>query len=73
MARLLTIVVTFPHRLGDVINKWRKTELGIPTIAASMGPSLPTYLKIPHTYCWSPALVPKPKDWGVEIGRSNSL
>ncbi|KAK0710025.1 UDP-glucose,sterol transferase [Lasiosphaeria miniovina] len=32
-----------------------------------MGPSITTYLRIPHTYCWSPALVPKPTDWGSEI------
>jgi len=24
-------------------------------------------LKIPHTYCWSPALLPHPKDWGSHI------
>lgn len=33
-----------------------------------MGPSLPEALKVPHTYCWSPALVPKPKDWPAHIG-----
>lgn len=27
------------------------------------GPNLATTLKIPFTYCWSPALVPKPADW----------
>jgi UDP:flavonoid glycosyltransferase YjiC (YdhE family) len=27
-------------------------------------------LKIPHTYCWSPALIPKPKDWGHNISIS---
>ena len=27
-------------------------------------------LKVPHTYCWSPALVPKPKDWGPHISIS---
>jgi UDP:flavonoid glycosyltransferase YjiC (YdhE family) len=27
------------------------------------GPSLTATLKIPFTYCWSPALVPKPADW----------
>ena len=24
-------------------------------------------LRIPHTYLWSPALIPKPKDWGPQI------
>lgn len=32
------------------------------------GPMLAEALKIPFTYCWSPALVPKPKDWGPHIG-----
>lgn len=27
------------------------------------GPSLADMLKVPVTYCWSPALVPKPADW----------
>lgn len=26
-------------------------------------------LKIPHTYCWSPALVPKPNDWPTHVGK----
>ncbi|ETS77967.1 hypothetical protein PFICI_10029 [Pestalotiopsis fici W106-1] len=53
--------------LGDVINAWRKHELRLEEIPASMGPSLVEYLRIPHTYCWSPALVAKPTDWGSEI------
>lgn len=32
------------------------------------GPLIAETLKIPFTYCWSPALVPKPKDWGPHIG-----
>lgn len=27
-------------------------------------------LKIPHTYCWSPALIKKPSDWPFYIGKS---
>lgn len=27
-------------------------------------------MRIPHTYCWSPALIPKPKDWGQHISIS---
>ncbi|KAI7973718.1 hypothetical protein EIK77_004324 [Talaromyces pinophilus] len=30
-------------------------------------PSMISRLKIPHTYCWSPALIPKPSDWGSHI------
>jgi len=27
-------------------------------------------LKVPHTYCWSPALIEKPPDWGSHISIS---
>ena len=59
------------HSLGDVINHWRQQQLELDKLSNSMGPSVTTYLRIPHTYCWSPALVPKPTDWGSEIGKSN--
>ncbi|GKZ18507.1 hypothetical protein AbraIFM66951_003387 [Aspergillus brasiliensis] len=48
--------------MGDVINHWRK-GLGLEEIAMFEGPRLAEILKIPFTYCWSPALVPKPSDW----------
>ncbi|KAI8279275.1 Sterol 3-beta-glucosyltransferase [Colletotrichum sp. SAR11_57] len=53
--------------LGDVINAWRRKDLELAAIPASMGPGITTFLKIPHTYCWSPAVVSKPADWGPEI------
>ncbi|OHF01558.1 hypothetical protein CORC01_03048 [Colletotrichum orchidophilum] len=52
--------------LGDVINKWRKS-LDLEKVAMFDGPMLTKSLKIPFTYCWSPALVPKPRDWGSHI------
>ncbi|KAH8879710.1 sterol glucosyltransferase [Thozetella sp. PMI_491] len=52
--------------LGDVINEWRN-ELDLEQIAFSDGPSLAEILRVPFTYCWSPALVPKPQDWGPHI------
>ncbi|KAL5041625.1 hypothetical protein BDW71DRAFT_217628 [Aspergillus fruticulosus] len=48
--------------VGDVINQWRK-ELGLDEVAMFEGPRLAEILKIPFTYCWSPALVPRPSDW----------
>lgn len=30
-------------------------------------PTTVARLKIPHTYCWSPSLIPKPEDWGEHI------
>lgn len=63
----LTILI---HSLGDVINEWRD-KLDLEPIAFSDGPNLAETLKIPFTYCWSPALVPKPGDWGAHIGKSD--
>lgn len=54
-------------RLGDVINRWRAT-IDLEPIPMAEGPSLAETLKIPFTYCWSPALVPKPWDWAEHIG-----
>ncbi|KAE8157889.1 UDP-Glycosyltransferase/glycogen phosphorylase [Aspergillus tamarii] len=48
--------------VGDVINEWRK-ELDLDEVAMFEGPQLAEILRIPFTYCWSPALVPKPSDW----------
>ncbi|KAK4205486.1 hypothetical protein QBC40DRAFT_320357 [Triangularia verruculosa] len=53
--------------LGDVINGWRTKDLGLSPVPASLGPELISHLAVPYTYCWSPALVPKPADWGQNI------
>ncbi|KAF2829543.1 UDP-Glycosyltransferase/glycogen phosphorylase [Ophiobolus disseminans] len=52
--------------LGDIINKFRNT-LDLEDVPNSVGPVLAEALKIPHTYCWSPALVAKPPDWPSHI------
>ncbi|KAH7134914.1 sterol glucosyltransferase [Dendryphion nanum] len=52
--------------LGDIINKWRNT-IDLEPIPTSVGPVLAEMLEIPFTYCWSPALVPKPDDWASHI------
>ncbi|KAJ5193384.1 hypothetical protein N7449_009526 [Penicillium cf. viridicatum] len=52
--------------LGDVINRWR-VSMDLEPIPATEGPSLAETLKVPYTYCWSPALVPKPQDWPSHI------
>ncbi|KAJ7621159.1 putative UDP-glucose,sterol transferase [Roridomyces roridus] len=52
--------------LGDVINKWRNS-IDLPPVPLSEGPALADTLKVPFTYCWSPALVPKPADWAPHI------
>ncbi|KAJ6442575.1 UDP-glucose,sterol transferase [Purpureocillium lavendulum] len=53
-------------RLQDVINSWRKT-LDLEPVPFSEGPGLAETLKVPVTYCWSPALVPRPADWPSHI------
>lgn len=52
--------------LGDVVNTWRK-GLELEPLSASTGPLLAETLGVPFTYCWSPALVPKPTDWATNI------
>ncbi|KAK6837332.1 hypothetical protein RU639_001540 [Aspergillus parasiticus] len=52
--------------LGDVINKFR-SDIDLEPVPSSEGPSLAETLKVPFTYCWSPALMPKPADWPSHI------
>ena len=42
-------------------------------VPSSEGPFLASILKIPHTYCWSAALVPKPTDWASHIGEDELI
>ncbi|KAI9648613.1 hypothetical protein NHQ30_003251 [Ciborinia camelliae] len=56
--------------LGDVINRFRERSLGLEPISLIWAPGMLSRLRIPHTYCWSPALIPKPKDWGNYISVS---
>lgn len=56
----------FPFRIGDLINKFRRS-LDLEEVPVTEGPKLLETLNIPFTYCWSPALVPKPLDWPAHI------
>ncbi|ETN41570.1 uncharacterized protein HMPREF1541_03506 [Cyphellophora europaea CBS 101466] len=49
--------------LADVINAFREHTLGLAHIPLTEGPTMLETLQIPHTYCWSSALIPKPRDW----------
>ncbi|KIW11297.1 hypothetical protein PV08_10597 [Exophiala spinifera] len=53
--------------LGDDLNRFRQNVLHLQAINLSRAPNQVTKLKIPHTYCWSPSLLPKPSDWGEHI------
>ena len=56
--------------LGDIINRFRAKCLELDPISLIWAPGMLHRLKVPHTYCWSPALIPKPKDWGPNISVS---
>ncbi|MCJ1391251.1 hypothetical protein MMC18_004114 [Xylographa bjoerkii] len=53
--------------LGDLVNKFREKDLGLEPVSTLWAPGSLFRLKVPYTYLWSPALVPKPSDWGPEI------
>ncbi|KAI5927322.1 hypothetical protein F4810DRAFT_360708 [Camillea tinctor] len=53
--------------LGDVINRFRTKILDLEPLSLLWAPAVLTRLRIPYTYCWSPALIPKPNDWGQHI------
>ena len=58
--------------IGDIVNRWRSRSLDLEPIIESDGPKLLEKLAVPHTYCWSPALVPRPSDWPEHIGKWGS-
>jgi len=59
----------YDRSLADLINGWRKNVLELEPVPATEGPNLAETLQVPFTYCWSPALVAKPPDWGSHIGQ----
>lgn len=56
--------------LGDLVNKFRQRTLGLEPVSTMWAPGMISRLKVPHTYCWSPALIPKPVDWPSQINIS---
>ncbi|KAI8799228.1 hypothetical protein BJ742DRAFT_847371 [Cladochytrium replicatum] len=53
--------------IGDIINDFRRHTLGLDELYSTNGPYLLKDLLVPHTYIWSPSLIPKPRDWGSHI------
>ncbi|KAE8334729.1 hypothetical protein BDV24DRAFT_172028 [Aspergillus arachidicola] len=53
--------------LGDLINRFRRRVLGLNPLDAVRAPSMVHRLRVPYTYLWSPALLPKPHDWPENI------
>lgn len=56
--------------MGDVINNFRVRTLRLEPVSVLWAGGLISRLEVPYTYCWSTALIPKPKDWGPHIGIS---
>ena len=66
MSYSLVEMLTF-QGLGDLVNRFRVQTLGLEPISSIWSPGQLYRLKVPHTYMWSPALIPKPADWGPEV------
>ncbi|KAL9104167.1 MAG: hypothetical protein Q9163_000866 [Psora crenata] len=56
--------------LGDIINRFRQKSLQLEPLSLMWAPGMASRLRIPYTYCWSPALIQKPGDWGSHISIS---
>ncbi|PLB51339.1 UDP-Glycosyltransferase/glycogen phosphorylase [Aspergillus steynii IBT 23096] len=56
--------------LGDVVNNFREYTLGLAPLSTLTATGLLARLKVPQTYCWSPALISKPSDWASHISIS---
>ncbi|GAB7355814.1 hypothetical protein MBLNU459_g6487t2 [Dothideomycetes sp. NU459] len=56
--------------ISDIINHFRERTLHLDAISPAWGHVLFQRLKVPFTYCWSEALIPKPADWGPHINIS---
>lgn len=55
-------------RISDIMNTFRTKTLGLSSLSLRSGAGMIDRLKIPWTYCLSPALIPKPDDWKNHIG-----
>ncbi|KAJ5761948.1 CAZyme family GT1 [Penicillium nucicola] len=53
--------------LGDLLNTLRKNTLSLQPLDTMTAPSILHRLHVPHSYLWSPSLLPKPPDWADNI------
>ncbi|KAJ6085371.1 hypothetical protein N7499_005000 [Penicillium canescens] len=68
----------FPHPLANIqstsldkkITNYLSYILLEELIWEGLGDTINSFRPIPYTYCWSPALIPKPEDWGTSISVS---
>jgi sterol 3beta-glucosyltransferase len=52
----------FWHIVAPYINQWRQEQLDLPPIGTDLN-ELDQFHRTPTLYCYSPTLLPKPKDW----------
>jgi sterol 3beta-glucosyltransferase len=53
----------FWRSVAPYINQWRQEQLDLPPFGEDQN-ELDQFRRTPTLYCYSPALLPKPKDWG---------
>ncbi|CAF0801884.1 unnamed protein product [Adineta ricciae] len=53
--------------MRNIINEFREDTLGLPLLHTRQAVGIMMDEHVPHTYCWSPSLVPKPSDWPTHI------
>ena len=53
--------------MSDLVNEFRRDILGLPALHTRQAIRILIDERVPHTYCWSPSLVPRPKDWPAHI------
>uniref|UniRef100_A0A6B2L0G3 sterol 3beta-glucosyltransferase n=1 Tax=Arcella intermedia TaxID=1963864 RepID=A0A6B2L0G3_9EUKA len=53
--------------IKDLFDDFRMKELNLPAASSTEGCSLVHTRKVPHLYCWSPSVLPKPRDWEDHI------
>lgn len=53
--------------MHTIINEFRKDTLGLAALHTRQAVRIMLDEYVPHTYCWSPSLVPKPADWPAYI------
>lgn len=53
--------------MRGLINDFRRNILDLPPLHTRQAVRMLFDEKVPHTYCWSPSLVPRPYDWPPHI------
>ena len=51
----------------DLVNEFRRETLDLPVLHTRQALRMMIDERVPHTYCWSPSMVPRPTDWPAHI------